>query len=167
VHDGLTEQQLLMLAEMEAEEEEKHAVAEFKRRLDFNMGQVPTLVRVDALLLLETITRGTAFHGHCGCARHSVGSCQPCACFGRHGGHAEEACSCVVPHCMLWALSGPATQPHLVRVSMPVSAAQLAPGMQRESRITRAPRRPRDGWTLVVQPLSRRRNRVRTHTYGV
>jgi hypothetical protein len=40
VHDGLTEQQLLMLAEIEAEEEEKHAVAEFKRRLDFNMGRV-------------------------------------------------------------------------------------------------------------------------------
>lgn len=43
VHDGLTEQQLLMLAEIEAEEEEKHAVAEFKRRLDFNMGRVRAL----------------------------------------------------------------------------------------------------------------------------
>jgi hypothetical protein len=42
VHDGLTEAQLLVLAEMEAEEEEKHAVAEFKRRLDFNMRSVRT-----------------------------------------------------------------------------------------------------------------------------
>lgn len=32
--------------------------------------------------------------------------------------------------------------------------------MRRQSRITRPPRRPEDGWTLVVQPLSRRRNKV-------
>ena len=41
-----------------------------------------------------------------------------------------------------------------------ICAAQLAPGVRRESRITRPPRRPKDGWTLVVQPLSRRRNKV-------
>ena len=39
-------------------------------------------------------------------------------------------------------------------------AVQLAPDVQRQSRITRPPQRPKDGWTLVVQPLSRRRNQV-------
>lgn len=40
VHDGLTEQQLELLAEYQAEEEEAHAVKEFASRLAYNLGQV-------------------------------------------------------------------------------------------------------------------------------
>jgi len=42
VHDGLTEQQLELLAEAQAEEEEAHAVKEFAARLAYNMGEVRT-----------------------------------------------------------------------------------------------------------------------------
>lgn len=38
-----------MLAEMEAEQEEEHAVKEFQRRLAFNMGQV-SCFRTERLL---------------------------------------------------------------------------------------------------------------------
>lgn len=37
---------------------------------------------------------------------------------------------------------------------------KLAPGVHRQSRVTAAPQRPKQGWTLVVQPLSRRKGKV-------
>lgn len=38
--------------------------------------------------------------------------------------------------------------------------AQTAPDMRRDSRMTKPPLRPKGGWTLVVQPLSRQKGKV-------
>jgi hypothetical protein len=144
VHDGLTEQQLLMLAEIEAEEEEKHAVAEFKRRLDFNMGRV------------RICGRFWSFSVHAANPRHATAVLPAATALLLFA----TACQCGCPSTDHSGNQWAPEQPAASNLFPQTCAAQLAPGVRRESRITRPPRRPKDGWTLVVQPLSRRRNKV-------
>lgn len=126
-------------------------MAEFKRRLDFNMGRVRNS-RPSWLILMHAVHSDTAAPGLS--ARAATALLLRAA--ARQWDYPTVNAQITV------AKGATSNSQHASVPTMKpdICAAQLAPGVRRESRITRPPRRPKDGWTLVVQPLSRRRNKV-------